>query len=203
MTTYAWPSTLIPNEMMWRYRALNKLFRSPLNGHAQTASRPGSALGFDMGFNYLTRAQATELRGFLAKLNGMEHWITIPFYGHVNLGLLGGTPVISGAGQTGTAITTSGWPNNTLVLKRGDVVSIGGEMKFIADDVTSSGAGLATLNIRPAQRIAPTNGSAIVVVDPTGTFMLENSEASMQAITFPSIRGGRASVQIIEVVTQP
>ena len=203
MSTYTWPTTLTPMEMTWRYKAMNKVFRSPLNGHLQVASRPGSSLAFDMSWAFLTLQQRAEMMGFIAKLNGQEHWIQIPYYGHVNQGALGGTPVVSGAGQVGASIATSGWPNNTLVLKRGDVVSIGGEMKFITDDATSGVSGLATLSIRPAQRIAPSNGSAIVVTDATGVFMLEDPNTQIETNSLPRIRSGRASIAITEVVSQP
>jgi len=203
VSIYTWPSTLIPNQMTLRYLAVNKVFRSPLNGNMQTASRPGSWLAFDIVLSTLTNAQRSELQGFLAKLDGQLNYFTMPYYGHVNLGALGGTPVVNGAGQTGASIATSGWPNNTLVLKRGDVVGIGTELKIITDDVNSDGTGHATLPIRPSQRNAPTNGSAIVTTDPTGIFVLEQPNVGVNSISNPDIRMGTAAFTVIEMVTQP
>ena len=38
----------------------------------------------------------------------------------------GSTPVVNGAGQTGSSIITSGWANSTQVLNQGDVISFAG-----------------------------------------------------------------------------
>lgn len=88
------------------------------------------------------------------------------------VGAQGGTPVINAANQTGSAITTSGWSNSTKVLVAGDVVQFAGVYAVnpqsrqttgllrnfvITADVTSSGAGVATLNISPA--LTPPNGT--------------------------------------------
>lgn len=202
MSTFAFPSGLVPQEMAIRYKAVNKIFRSPLNGHVQAASRPGSYLCFDLVFNILTEAQKDELTGFIAKLDGQYNWITMPYYGHVNRGPALGTPLVAGAAQTGGSIGTDGWTGSQLQLKRGDTVSIGGELKIITDDVTSS-SGAATLPIKPSQRIAPADNSAIVVVDATGTFMLDSSENVVGAMSLPDIRLGRCSFSIMEVVAQP
>lgn len=78
----------------------------------------------------------------------------------------GSTPVIAaGANQTGASITTSGWAVSTLVLKKGDVFTIGSVnqvnpqsrestgnlQQFVATaDVTSDSGGLATITIYPS-----------------------------------------------------
>lgn len=41
------------------------------------------------------------------------------------VGLLGGTPVINGANQTGNSIITNGWTASRVVLNAGDVISFG------------------------------------------------------------------------------
>src|SRR5207237_803677 len=35
----------------------------------------------------------------------------------------GGTPIVTVAGQSGNSVLTSGWPNSTLVLNQGDIVT--------------------------------------------------------------------------------
>lgn len=77
-------------------------------------------------------------------------------------GTQGGTPVVSGAGQTGSSIATSGWSNNTQVLNQGDVIFIAGVHRInpltrqstgdlrpfvVQNNVQSNGAGLATIQI--------------------------------------------------------
>ena len=102
----------------------------------------------------------------------------------------GSTPVVNGANQTGSSLVTNGWANNTQVLNHGDVFTIPGVFavnprnrrstgalrQFVASaDVTSDGAGNATIPIKPAitttgayQTVtaSPANGAAI---QPLGT----------------------------------
>ena len=94
------------------------------------------------------------------------------------IGALGGTPAVSGAGQTGTSLNTSGWTANiTNILNIGDVIQIAGVyavspqttivniggtptavrqstgslMNFVVQAAASSGGtGLSTLTIYPA-----------------------------------------------------
>lgn len=74
----------------------------------------------------------------------------------------GGAPVVAGAGQTGSLIATSGWPNSTLILNQGDVVSFAGSFGVnpqnrqasqslaqwvVTAPVLSTGGGLASIPI--------------------------------------------------------
>lgn len=69
------------------------------------------------------------------------------------LGAGGGAPLVNGAGQTGSSIVTDGWPNNTVVLKAGDIVNFGAGPPPIhydvTSDVSSNGSGQATIPINP------------------------------------------------------
>ena len=88
------------------------------------------------------------------------------------IGALGGTPLIDGANQTGTSITTDGWTASvTNVLRRGDIITFGsngivpntatksggggvstGQLQqfVVTADVDSSSTGTATINIDPS-----------------------------------------------------
>ena len=112
-----------------------------------------------------------------------------------------GGATVNAGGQTGAAIVTQGWPNSTLVLKKGDIITFGAvnalnpqnrratgslAMWLVTADVTSSGAGAATIPISgpdgngiitagPFQNVdaAPLANAAITVqgasgVGPTG-----------------------------------
>lgn len=63
----------------------------------------------------------------------------------------GGTPKVAGGSQTGSTIDTDGWPNNTLVLKAGDLFTMVGvaDAKDMLADATSDGGGAATLSFGP------------------------------------------------------
>ena len=76
----------------------------------------------------------------------------------------GSTPLIAGTIDNGSTITTDGWAASTQVLNAGDVITIAGvygvnpqnyestgllQEFVIQEDVTSDGAGLATLTVSP------------------------------------------------------
>ncbi len=87
-----------------------------------------------------------------------------------------GTPIVSGASQTGESLNVSGLPTSaTGYLLAGDYIQIGtgvsARLKKVLDDVDSDGSGLATMVLWPPVRTAPSNGSAIVVSDPEGLFI--------------------------------
>ena len=75
--------------------------------------------------------------------------------GYTLLGAGGGTPVVDGADQTGTAITTTGWPASTSgVLLAGDLVTFANITKVyeVRFTVSSDGAGDATIYVSPPIR---------------------------------------------------
>jgi hypothetical protein len=82
------------------------------------------------------------------------------------IGLLGGTPAVNGAGQTGTSIITNGWSNSINgLLNIGDVLSFAGVYavnpqnrtstgslrQFVVQSTAASdGGGASTINLMPA-----------------------------------------------------
>lgn len=77
----------------------------------------------------------------------------------------GSTPLVNGANQTGNSLVTDGWAASTAILDRGDIITLasvnavnpqsrqdtGALRQFVVtEDVTSSGAGAATIPIEPA-----------------------------------------------------
>ncbi len=84
------------------------------------------------------------------------------------LGAGGGTPLVNGATQTGATIITDGWPNSTLVLKAGDLVTFATGPTLVYDvtaDGTSDGSGNLTLSISPNifSGGSPGNNDAIII----------------------------------------
>jgi hypothetical protein len=112
-------------------------------------------------------------------------------------GTLGGTPVINGAGQTGSSIITNGWSNTTLVLNKGDIISFAGAFAVnppsrqstgvlaqwvVTAPGTSDGAGNLTIQVSgpsgngvivggPWQNVtaSPTNGGAVTIQGASAT----------------------------------
>jgi hypothetical protein len=61
----------------------------------------------------------------------------------------GGTPLVAGADQTGSTIDTDGWPNSTLVLKKGDLITFASIVTVydVTADATTNGSGEVTISI--------------------------------------------------------
>lgn len=74
-----------------------------------------------------------------------------------------GGVTVSGAGQTGSSIVTTGWPSSTSnVARAGDLISIAGlgYTLEVTDDANSSGV-VATLKVNPPIWTAPANAAAV------------------------------------------
>ncbi len=81
----------------------------------------------------------------------LTHLIT-PGSGRAPNGAGGGTPLVNGASQTGSALVTDGWSVSiTNVVRAGDVIRIAGlsPLYRITADANSNGSGQATLGISP------------------------------------------------------
>jgi len=119
--------------------------------------------------------QAADWLGFFDALDG--HIGTFKMI-HPDFTVIRGTAgnnqgAVSGAGQIGTAILTSGWPFSTANLfRRGDVIEIGNKLKRIVADVASDAAGNAVLDVAPAFYSAPANALVVKTINPGGLFRL-------------------------------
>jgi hypothetical protein len=182
MTTLTWPTLTrrLPALFDWQLLSNTQSFSSPFSGAVQTVEMPGARWAAQFSLNVLDANDAAQWRAFTARLRGQSG----RFYLH-NLarptprGVATGTPIVSGAGQTGNTLTTSGWtPSTAGILKAGDFIGVNGELKMVVLDATSDGAGLATLTFEPPLRSSPPNASAIVTNKPTAIFKMDEDSAS-------------------------
>ena len=175
MADITW-TTALPRPASFEFglRSPSLVYTSPLSGDAQTASLPGADRWVvRMEWPALTRDRSMALEAFLASLRGRVNRLVVWNLGRPALrGAGGGTPVVNGANQTGSTINISGLPNNlTGWARAGDMLGIGGQLVMVTASVNSNGSGQAAVSIVPPQRVAPSNGSAIVVAAPTARFV--------------------------------
>lgn len=178
MTTYAYPTlSRAPSDMVVQYRSNTEIWPSPLTGAIQTRDRGGEHLLATMSYNNLKTADRALLIGFIAKLNGQQHRVTLPFLAVDNQGAFGGTPLVAGASQTGITLNIDGCSSTiTDWIKFGDVFSVNGEVKIATADASSDGGGLVTLTFSPRLRNSPANNDPIEVVAPAGTFLMASPD---------------------------
>lgn len=131
----------------------------------QARSRGAHAWGIELRYPAMTRASFAPLWAFLTNLAGQSTTFLLSLPAYTPLGTGSGTPLIAGGSQTGSSITTDGWSTGQVVLKAGDWIGIAGDLKvyMVTGDVTSDGAGLATIAIFPALRLSPADNASIAV----------------------------------------
>lgn len=117
-------------------------------------------------FNDKSTISRQNREGFMGRTAGFDFMENTLWPRH-EVGTKAGTPLVNGAGQSGSSLNTDGWANSSGVLKRGDVFTIAGVFgvhpetrqstgqlqQFVVTDtagVTSNGSGQATVSIRPA-----------------------------------------------------
>jgi len=88
-----------------------------------------------------------------------------------------GTPVVSGAGQTGFALAVEGLPVSTAgYLLAGDYIQLGtgaaSRLHMVLEDAGSDGLGEATLSIWPSLRASPVDQDPVVVSGAEGVFAI-------------------------------
>jgi len=152
----------------------SQTFTSPLNMSTQTIQLDGARWRADYTLRPMNKAQAAIWIAFFLKLRGMSE----AFYGFdpdwkENRGIGGGTPLVNGAGQTGTSLTIDGAPANINDwLMAGDYFSVDGRLKRLTAPVNTNGSGEATLVFEPFIMTAPADNAAIIINNPKAKMRL-------------------------------
>ena len=142
-------------------------------------TQAGVAIGFIWEQTWGEEYTSTvAFQGFLAKMrkywnHGIELQIKhrySPGSGLLPNGAGGGTPIVSGADQSGENLVTSGWtPSISNIVRAGDFIRVTGfrPMLSIVDDADSDSSGNVTLSIFPSisDGASPINGAVIQIKD--------------------------------------
>jgi len=184
MTTYDLTAT--PNAVQMRLLSNTALSVSAMIGSAQTVDRGGYKWLATYTYNSRIATERGDLLGTLAALRGMANRLRVPVHDNEAGGAYGGTPLVAGAGQTGSSIDIDGCSSSiTKWIAKGDYFSIvingEPELKMCTADAATDGGGLATITFEPRLRAAPADNAVIYVEDgvltkPSGIFLLANAE---------------------------
>jgi hypothetical protein len=170
---------------------------SPFTYKQQIHNHSGQRWEIEVTLPPMQRADAEQWLAWLLSLNGMEGTFLMgdPL-GATARGSLGGTPVVNGANQTGQSLTIDGCtPSVTGWLKAGDYIQLGSDststLHKVLVDVNTDTGGAADIDIFPAMRTAPEDGSTVTVSNCVGRFRLNSGQqdwsidtASIYGITF-------------------
>ncbi len=180
MTTYAFPSTIIPDRTRFIYRSGVALFQAR-NAAVQKAQQMPDHWRVTLEVNQRMSAERAAIQAFLLKLSTGDHNFTLKDHSYLRRGTGAGTPLVNGANQTGNSIVTDGWTASAAgVLLEGDMIQVRNQLVMVTADVSANGSGQATISVTPAVRIAPADNSAIVTATPTGIFKLLTPEVDWQ-----------------------
>jgi hypothetical protein len=198
------PTIRGPAGASYRLRGNTQTHRSPLDGTAQTLEMPGSVWELSVRWDTLHSDDARVLGAFLAELRGAAGRFTYsPAAWQPRRSTGGGTPLIKGAGQSGTTLLTDGWSVSVNVMRKGDWLSYVDSsgrtrLHMMTADVSSNGSGEASLVITPPIRRAGADNAAVEVVAPAGVFRLPDDQAPEMGIRPPSF--GAVALTMMEAL---
>lgn len=193
------PTLLMPSSPGFRssrfgLRANTQTFESPLNRTVQTIELVGARWFASYELPAMKRPQAAAWQAFLMALQGRSG----RFFGfdpdaRTPRGTGAGTPLVNGGSQTGSSLITDGWSALQMVLRAGDYFAVNGELKMVTVDVSSNGAGQATIAFKPSLRASPADNAALTLNNASCTMMLIDDEQAAWDADQISVYGLRFS----------
>ncbi len=183
MITYAWPSGqayLAQQVDMWLENT-DLVERSVLGGGQQTSGQPGAHWQMSMMFPKDTSERRQDLLGFLRKLNGKEHRVSLWDMRKFGIGGAHGAPagtintvgvaVKATVAQFGTSVVLKGCGAGAT-LNTGDMFSINGQLLENCELATANGSGDMTVLIPTRLRSTALADAPVTLIKPTALFVL-------------------------------
>ncbi len=177
MEIYDWPAEFRVRENSLDLETMGRVFESPFDGSEQTVATPGSKWLMELTMGKMEPAVARRLESFIAKLDGKTNRVRLWDFAHPKQAVQG-APLVSEALNMRTTLTSRGWKPSTLVLRDGDWVQVGDELKRVTADVWSDQSGTARIAFAPMLRKSHPSGTPLVVERPMGVFRLDGGGKS-------------------------
>ena len=151
-----------------------QIFTSPINKSVQTVQLSGARWRADITLRQMTKAEAAIWIAFFMKLKGMsETFYCFDPDWESNRGVGGGTPLVKGAGQTGSTLLIDGCPLSTTGwLKAADYVEVGGQLVRLTQDANTDGSGEVTLAFESYLRTSPSDNAVVTISNPKAKMRL-------------------------------
>jgi hypothetical protein len=142
---------------------------SPMGGVNQRVARLGSRFGIDVTYPAMRQEDALNFLGvmMLSELNPVS--IVLPQRGF-NPGA-SGTPLVNGAGQSGSSLAMRGLVAGYTFLA-GQLFDFFGSdgrryVQMVTQGISANGSGNVTVQIAPIMRNSPNDGGVIEITNPT------------------------------------
>lgn len=180
MTVLTFPTLSIiprPSSLEWGLQSNTLSFTSPLNGTVQTLELPGARWKASFILENLPASDSALMEAFLIQLRGQAgRFYLWNFARETPRGSAGGTPLVNGAGQSGTSLIIDGCAaSQTNWMLAGDYFGVNGELKMLTAPVNTNGSGQATLVFEPPLRSSPADNAAITLTKPICKMMLASN----------------------------
>lgn len=120
-----------------------------------------------------------------------------PDYAGPSTGYAGPPPLVAGANQTGSTLVCDGVTPSTPILRAGDWLEVGGELKLVTADAVSDATGVVTFAIRPALRASPTDNASAAITEPKGRWRLTQPVAG---INTDVLRNAELQIEAVEAL---
>lgn len=170
-----WPERIAPASMSIYLLSNSKTFTSPFTGSSQTARFPGSRWCCSMTFNNLKDEESRVLEALVTRLDGPSGRVRLWDFGRRGVRNVG-TPVVGVDGVLGSRLPTSGWVKSRQVMRPGDYLTVGNELKKVLEPVVADANGEAIVLLSPMLRMPPKKGQAVEVLNPYGIFRLSDNQ---------------------------
>lgn len=132
----------------------------------------GESLVMTATWKNIKQAVRNDIRGFLAGID-VDDRVSAPDWSYrVNKAIPNGK--VRGAKQTGSSILTDGWPNNTTILERGELLTIN-NLLYITTEQVRSVNGIIAINLFPKIAVAPDDNSSVNVSSPIGAWIISSN----------------------------
>lgn len=185
MSTYAWPTAraFCPQQFDLWLPNTDIVERSVLGGGQQTTGQPGAHWQAAMSFPADKSDTRLQLLGFLRKLNGKEHRISLWDLRKFSAASVQGSPagtinttgvtVKTAKAQFGITLDIKGCGAGAT-LQPGDMFNVNGQLIENCELATANGAGEMTVLVPSRLRAAAAVDAPVTLVRPTALFVMSD-----------------------------
>lgn len=163
---------------------------SPFSGEIQTIEMPGARWQGSFDWSGLNEDDAGLWQAFMVKLRGQAgrfnmHRLDRPAPRGVaiaNLANPANNPKVVAIGDSTQFRCDNFHPNVQKILRAGDMIGMGGELKMVIDDFSSDGNGECFFIVEPPMRVLPSiNVTEVILTKPTAIFMVTEDKVGWTA----------------------
>jgi hypothetical protein len=173
MATYDWPTGLTPARAAIGSQGAGVQFKSPFNGTLQAVDFVAERWVLSVTLPQRLARDAGQVEAFFFRLRGGVHRVRAWHFGRpVPVGTMRGSPTLSaGVSRGGASLPITGGTASST-LRAGDMLSAGGQLFMVAEDITLNGSGAGSVAIVHRVRATINSGAAVTWNKPTAEFVM-------------------------------